>query len=353
LRLTQVLTNLTNNAIKFTASGGDIVISIKLEEDRGGRVLLHFVVQDSGIGMAPEQQENLFKAFTQADSSTTRKFGGSGLGLVISKQLVEMMGGRVWVESKASEGSKFHFTTLLRIREKQPEPPHFDAPDLNALRVMIVDDNSTSREILGHLLKSFKFQVSHVNCGTQAIEMLENPDQSVPFDLLLMDWKMPEMDGIETARRIQCDTNIEHTPTIIMISAYSRMDLEKAAKGVALAGLITKPITPSSLHNAVLTAMGHEAMVVRKKQCDPEETAEAISRLSGAEILLVEDNELNQELAVDLLVNRGIQVECAFNGEDALRKLANKRYSGILMDCQMPVMDGYEATRLIRKNKLV
>ena len=335
LRLTQVLTNLTNNAVKFTASGGDIVIAIRLEEDQGRRVLLHFVVQDSGIGMQPEQQENLFRPFTQADSSTTRKFGGSGLGLVICKQLVEMMGGRVWVESKVSEGSKIHFTTLLGKQEKQPELPHFDAPDLNALRVMIVDDNTISREILTHLLKSFQFQVCQVNSGIEAIEMLENADQNAPFDLLLMDWKMPEMDGIETTRRIQSDPNIEHTPTIIMISAYSRMELKKAAKGIELAGLITKPVTPSSLHNTVLTAMGHEAMIVRRKRYNPDETARAIACLSGAKILLVEDNELNQELAVDLLAKRGIEVDCALNGKEALKMLANNRYCGILMDCQM------------------
>ncbi len=348
LRLGQILINLSNNAIKFTQSGGEVIIAIGLKEIRGNRVMLQFSVKDNGVGMTQEQQDQLFEAFTQADSSTTRKYGGTGLGLAISKQLVEMMGGKIWVESAENAGSIFHFTVMLEKQKKQPKNRHFEVPGLESLNVLIVDDNEHSCEILTHLLESFKFKVEHTNSGLKAIKILEMSDLSQPYDLVLMDWKMPELDGIETIRRIQTDPDITHTPTIIMISAYSRLGLQQASKDINLSGLLTKPVTPSSLYNSIFKAMGHEAMIAQHSDDHAEELLESFDVLKGAKILLVEDNEINQELALDLLTNQGIEVEAVYNGQEALEMLKNTHYDGILMDCQMPVMDGYEATRQIR-----
>ena len=348
LRLGQILTNLSNNAIKFTKAGGEIVIAVTVEEQTDTHAKLHFSVRDSGIGMTSKQQEKLFQAFTQGDSSTTRKFGGTGLGLVICKRLVELMDGRIWIESTEDVGSTFHFTVRLEKQKNQPALKHFDNTDLGELKVLIVDNNKTSREILNNLLMYFELQVDHTDSGESAIEILEKTDKDVPYDLVLMDWRMPGLDGIETTRRIQSDPNIIHSPTVIMISAYGRMELKKAAKGVDIAGLLTKPVTPSSLHNAILVAMGHEAIMVHHSQYTPEDTAKAIKKLRGAKVLLVEDNEINQELVIELLTNNGIETEFVYDGQEALDALQQHHYDGVLMDCQMPVMDGYEATRKIR-----
>ncbi len=351
MRLGQILTNLTNNAIKFARPGGEIVVSIRPEEDRETQVLLNFSVKDSGIGMPAEKRDTLFEAFTQLDSSTTRKFGGTGLGLAISRQLVEMMGGEIWVESIEGVGSDFHFTVLLEKQKVQPRLIDFEDTGLDALKVLIVDDNETSREILGHLLESFRFTVGQVDSGRSAIELLEKSDNDKPFDLVLMDWRMPDLDGIETTRRIQSDPSIKHRPTIIMISAYSKLELEKVARGVEFAGLLTKPVTPSSLHDAILIAMGVDVDRNRSIRHSNQEINEAREKLRGAKILLVEDNEINQELGIDLMTNHGIEVECAYDGQEALKMLEHNEYDGVLMDCQMPVMDGYQATREIRKQK--
>lgn len=349
LRLGQVLTNLCNNAVKFTDAGGEVVVGVALQEEDDSRVVLRFSVRDTGIGLSKEQQDHLFEAFSQADNSTTRKYGGTGLGLAISKQLVEMLNGVLWVESEPGKGSNFFFTVELGKQEGQPQRLYQQQSQLGVLKVLIVDDNQTSRDILGHMLQSFHFQVDRVESGFEAIERLEETDKTKPYDLVLMDWRMPALDGIETIQRIQHDPEITHSPTVIMISAYSRVKLQEAARGVKLAGLLTKPVTPSSLLNAILVAMGHEAIAVRHNLVSEEEADVAIEALRGSRILLVEDNEINQELALDLLTTIGVRVDCADNGAEALDRLNASDYDGVLMDCQMPVMDGYEATRKIRQ----
>ena len=349
LRLGQVLTNLGNNAVKFTEAGGEIEVAVALSEQDEEQALLHFSVRDSGIGMSEEQQGKLFQSFSQADSSTTRKYGGTGLGLAISKRLTEMMEGEIWVESAEGEGSTFHFTARLGKQQGAVSPRRSVAGDLGALRVLVVDDNATSREILAQMLAGFGMRVDQAGAGETAIALLEEADEGEPYQLVLMDWKMPGLDGIETTRAIQHERSLEHVPTVIMVTAYGREEAQAAAEGVDLAGFLTKPITPSTLLDAILVAMGRDAVAEGRGAGRQEEAHEAIAKLRGAKVLLVEDNEVNQELALELLVNNGISVQVADDGQQALELLAGEGFDGVLMDCQMPVMDGYTATREIRQ----
>ena len=351
LRLGQVLTNLGNNAVKFTEAGGEIEVAVALHEEGEDEVLLRFTVRDSGIGMSEAQQAKLFQSFSQADSSTTRKYGGTGLGLVISKKLTEMMGGEIWAQSVEGEGSAFHFTARFGRQSGAGSPRRSVAADLGALRVLVVDDNATSREILAQMLAGFGMRVDQAGAGETAIALLEQADGEEPYQLVLMDWKMPGMDGIETTRAIQHDRQLTHVPTVIMVTAYGREEARQSAMSVNLAGFLTKPVTPSSLLDAILQAMGREAVDDAQGANRREEASEAIAKLRGARVLLVEDNEINQELALELLVNNGISVQVANDGAEALEVLERETFDGVLMDCQMPVMDGYTATRRIRQRE--
>lgn len=353
MRLGQILLNLCNNAVKFTDRGGEIVVSVSMEEesDNGAQVRLRFSVKDSGIGMSKEEQNNLFHPFSQADTSVTRKYGGTGLGLSISKQLVQMMGGRMWFKSEPGIGSTFYFTVRLNKQEEQPAVSRYENRRIASLHVLIVDDNQTSRDILTQQLCSYDMSCDQAHSGEAALTMLKQMDQHNPYDLVLMDWRMPGLDGIETARLIQSQTGSGHLPTIIMISAYDRLQIHKAVKDLKLSGFLAKPIMPSKLHNAILTAMGgYKAAESEQSTRSSEKVTQAMDKLRGAKVLLVEDNEINQELAMELLTNNGIQVDCAFDGQQALERLGQKNYDGVLMDCQMPVMDGYTATGKIRQN---
>ncbi len=351
LRLGQLLTNLSNNAIKFTEPGGEVIISTQLKEEDETGVLLQFSVRDSGIGMTPEQQQKLFIPFSQADSSTTRKFGGTGLGLTISRQLAEMMGGKIWCESQINVGSTFYFTVELLKQAVQPKMLGCDIDDLKSMKILVVDDNQSSCEILTHLLTSFSFETHHCKSGKSAIEQLLSADNKKPYDLLIMDWRMPSMDGIETTRIIQNELNITNMPTVIMISAYSHLELLKSARDIKLSGHLIKPVTPSALFNAVISSMGYEPRKTSRLNVISEETSHAIAKLRGAKVLLVEDNEINMELANELLSNNGIMVELAYDGQEALNLINKNRFDLVLMDCQMPVMDGYETTRKIRADE--
>ena len=349
LRLGQVLTNLGNNAVKFTEAGGEIEVAVVVDDDDEEAVRLHFSVRDSGIGMSEEQQSKLFHSFSQADTSTTRKYGGTGLGLAISKKLTEMMAGEIWVESTPGEGSTFHFTARFGKQRGELSKRRSLASELGALRVLVVDDNATSRTILVEMLAGFGFRVDQAEAGERAIAQLEGADDDEPYELVLMDWKMPGMDGIETTRAIQHDPNLTHVPTVIMVTAYGREEASASAEAVRLAGFLTKPVTPSTLLDTILTAMGREVVAEERAGGRREETSGAAARLRGARVLLVEDNEINQELALELLVGNGLSVEVANDGREALELLALDAFDGVLMDCQMPVMDGYTATREIRK----
>jgi len=348
LRLGQVLINLVNNAIKFTEKG-EITVSIHKIADESDGVRLLFEIKDTGIGLTQEQQNKLFQAFSQADASTTRKYGGTGLGLTVSKKLVEMMQGEIGVESHAGEGSNFHFTAELGVQNEQ-RSLSMSPEDVKNLRILVVDDNASSREILQSMLISFKLNVTAVRSGHEAIGELEQAQMEYkPYDLVLMDWMMPGMDGLETIKRIHADTKLSKIPTFIMVTAYSREELLQNSSEIAFEGILEKPITPSTLLDSILNALGKEVVQSTRKHEKESNYREAEKILRGAHWLLVEDNLLNQELALELLQNAGIKVDVANNGAEALEKVQIAEYDGVLMDCQMPVMDGFESTRLIRK----
>ncbi len=348
LRLGQILVNLGNNAVKFTEAGGDVVIKVELKEFVDDQVAVHFSIRDTGIGMTPEQQAKLFQSFSQADNSITRKYGGTGLGLTISKKLTELMNGEIWVESEAGVGSTFHFTAQLGKQKNGMSQRLPIEADLGILRILIVDDNATAREILSTILSGFGFQVDQANTGEQALSLLKSADLNDPYDLVFMDWKMPGKDGVETTKEIQKNDLIENVPTVIMVTAYGREELSNAANHIDISGFLTKPVTASGLLDSILLAMGKD-VVSERHVAEKDNLAEsAIDHLQGANLLLVEDNEMNQELAMELLTMNGLSVTLAENGQEALDELTRQTFDGILMDCQMPVMDGYTATKHIR-----
>ena len=351
LRLGQVLINLVNNAIKFTDKGEITVGVHKVAEEPEG-VRLRFEVRDTGIGLTEEQRNKLFKAFSQADASTTRKYGGTGLGLTISKRLVEVMEGEIGVDSEAGKGSTFHFTAKFGLQSEQRRLT-VSAEDVRGLRILVVDDNASAREILQSMLGSLKFEATAVTGGAEAIGELEQAQlEHKPYGLVLMDWKMPGMDGVETIKRIRADSKLSQTPAFIMVTAYSREELQQRAEGerVQIDGLLVKPVSPSTLLDSILNALGKE-VAQRTRQHDKQASyKEAAEKVKGAHLLLVEDNAVNQELALEILQEAGLRVDVANNGAEAVEKVAQKAYDGVLMDCQMPVMDGFEATRKIRQD---
>ena len=348
-RLGQVLSNLVNNAIKFTEKGEITVGVHKLSDEEDG-VRVRFDITDTGIGLSEEQKSHLFKAFTQADASTTRKYGGTGLGLTISKRLIELMEGEIGIESKIGVGSTFFFTAKFGVQGEQRKLS-LDPQDIEGLRILVVDDNANAREIVLTILKSFKFFPTAATSGEEAILELENAQRDhKPYGLVLMDWMMPDMDGIETIKRIRSDVILSSTPAFIMVTAYSRDDLLQSAEGVYLDGILVKPVSPSTLLDTILNALGKEAFQRTHKQEKEINTKEAIQSLQGSYLLLVEDNEVNMELALELLQNAGIKVDIALNGAEALERVKHTDYDGVLMDCQMPVMDGFEATHQIRQD---
>lgn len=351
LRLGQILINLGNNAVKFTEPGGEVVVHIETKQLNDTDTELHFSVRDTGVGMTEEQQAKLFQSFSQADSSTTRKYGGTGLGLTISKRLTELMDGEIWVESQPNVGSTFHFTAKFGVQQGQLSKQRPIAAQLGALKVLIVDDNYTSRDILAQMLANFGFRVDQAESGMKGIELLEAADLNEPYELVLMDWKMPHMDGVETAKNIQEHDELRNIPTVIMVTAYCREQASQAAKNIDIRGFLTKPVTASSLLDSIMVAMGKEVARERRQDTNLTEADEAIRSLQGANILLVEDNELNQELAVELLSSNGMLVTLAENGQEALDVLAESKFDGVLMDCQMPIMDGYTATCHLREQE--
>jgi two-component system, sensor histidine kinase and response regulator len=352
LRLGQVLINLGNNAVKFTEKG-EIVVGVEKAAQSDAEVELHFWIRDSGIGMSPEQCGKMFQSFSQADTSTTRKYGGTGLGLAISKSLVESMGGRIWVESWLGKGSTFHFHARFGLQAEPMPRRMFRAEELLGVRVLVVDDNASAREILSTMARSFGLEVDVAWDGKQALEMVaEAARKALPYDLVLMDWKMPVMDGVETVRRLQ-NEHPARVPAVIMVTAYGREEAlaSAAQQSVTLKTVLTKPVTPSTLLEATGEVLGKGFITETRVVERSAQSAEAIAKLKGARVLLVEDNDLNQELAMELLGKAGIDVVLAQHGQEALDILARDcRFDGILMDCQMPVMDGYTATREIRKN---
>lgn len=354
LRLGQILTNLCNNALKFTDKAGDVVLSVQMEQQNPDKVLLAFAVRDTGIGMTPEQQQRLFQSFSQADTSTTRKYGGTGLGLVICKTLTELMGGSITVESEAGSGSTFRFTAWLEISNSLQPSPGWQIQQylLHHLNVLVTDDNSTAREILLTMLQHFKLQCSTAANGSEALALLRAADQQKPFDIVLMDWQMAGLDGVEVIRDIQQTTPLKHQPAVVMVTAYGKEDAEIAADGLAISAVLTKPVTASTLFDAIMSASGRTHIATGHTQQRDKQVQDAISHLQGAHILLAEDNLMNQELTIEILTEHGMQVTLATDGSQAITLNQAIAFDGILMDCQMPVMDGYTATRIIRNNPL-
>jgi PAS domain S-box-containing protein len=352
LRLGQVLLNLGNNAVKFTARG-EIVVGAATASRTETEVELHFWIRDTGIGMTPEQVGRLFQSFSQADASTTRKYGGSGLGLAISKRIVELMGGRVWVESVPGTGSTFHFTVKLGLQPNPRVRRMVSAEEMRGRRLLVVDDNASSREILAEIGTSFGLAVDTAPDGETAVRMVDEAEATGrPYDLTLMDWRMPQMDGLTCVQTIRARRK-EDRPTAIMVTAFGRDDVQMAAeeRGVRLSSVLTKPVTPSTLLEAIGAGLGKDTAIETRSYEKTLSQTEHMRRLAGARLLLVEDNDLNQELACELLRSAGIEVVVASHGLEALEILArDPGFDGVLMDCQMPVMDGYSATRELRKN---
>ncbi|QTN27334.1 response regulator [Rhodoferax sp. AJA081-3] len=351
MRLSQVLLNLVNNAIKFTHTG-EICVKVACEEPvRPGAqdVLLRFEVRDTGIGLSEEEISRLFAAFVQADSSTTRKYGGTGLGLSITKRLVGMMEGQVWVESEPGRGSRFIFTAKMGLqRNQQQASPVLADPKLRHLRVLVVDDNSASREILSDIIESLHIAVHTASNADAAIAQLVAAQQlGTPFHLVVMDWHMPGVDGVEAIRRIRANEAIAETLATVMVTAYNRDELVESAQGLRLDGILEKPVTPSGLLNTISAALSRTLHVTSAPH-RPTSYTSMVAQLTGACVLLVEDNEINQELAADILTQAGLRVDVAGDGAQALAMVAQCDYDAVLMDWQMPVMDGFEATRRIR-----
>ncbi|GAB1393436.1 hypothetical protein MASR1M60_15990 [Rhodocyclaceae bacterium] len=348
LRLGQVMNNLVGNAVKFTEAG-EVHAKVALLDQQGSQVTLQFSVRDTGIGITPEQAEHLFQPFTQADGTITRRYGGTGLGLVISKRLVERMGGELVVDSVPGKGSCFGFTLTLPVAhdariERSPA-------DLRGMRILVVDDVDTSRLVLCEILHSWGFDVTEATNGQHAIELLNlaatKPERA--FEMILTDWKMPEMDGIALARKVGDEVAnqvLPRMPVIIMVTAFGKDQLLAAARGVELDGVLTKPVTASGLFDAIMQIQGgQQYQNVPQKIRDLFEQAAPIR---GARVLLVEDNDINQTVAQDLLERMGFHVNVAGDGEQALVWLEREVFDVVLMDLQMPVMDGFEATRRIR-----
>jgi len=353
LRLQQVLVNLMGNAVKFTQQG-EIVFSMRLLRASPAEVTIEFAVRDTGIGIGPEHLEQIFEGFSQGEASTTRRFGGTGLGLAISRELVAMMGGQLQVESTLGVGSRFSFTLSFETVEKpellQDKYAVSAIPGLvrdHALRSLVVDDNVMAREVLESMVLSLGWVCNSVSSGPQALALMEeSARKQLPYDVVFMDWKMPGMDGLETAHHMRDKYNGATSPIIIMVSAYDRESLaDSLTEGdTTLDGFLVKPVTASMLFDAVVDAT---AGIRPSTLLSP-----LTSRLAGLRLLVVEDNALNQQVARELLTNEGAVVEVAGNGRLGVEAALAARppFDAILMDIQMPDMDGYAATQQIRRH---
>jgi PAS domain S-box-containing protein len=345
LRLGQILINYTNNAITYTEHG-EIDIAISLREQTDEDVLLYCTVRDTGSGLTEEQMGRLFQRFSQADASTTREFGGTGLGLAISKRLAELMGGEVGVESEAGKGSTFWFTARLGRGVGEHHHPALSA-DLRGKRVLVVDDNENAGQMLADLLDSMGLSVDQAESGKAAIAAVVRAERKgAPYAIVFLDWQMPGMDGNETARQIG-KLPIAR-PQMIMVTAFGREEVLKVAEDAGIEDVLIKPVNPSVLYDSVIRILGGAVDGVRTSGETSFDSFAQFAAIKGSRILLVEDNDLNQEVATELLCDAGFVVDLARNGEIALEMIRTGDYGMVLMDMQMPVMDGLTATREIR-----
>jgi Signal transduction histidine kinase len=347
LRLGQILINFCNNAVKFTKRG-EIVVTARVQESDDKGQLVHFAVCDTGVGLTQEQMGRLFQPFEQADASTTRQHGGTGLGLAISKRLARLMGGDVGVTSQVGEGSTFWFTAYLGKGEGKAQ--RVVTPDLRGRRVLVIDDNAQAREVLSSMLLSMTFKVDEAPSGQEGIELVRQAaERGEPYDAVFVDWQMPGMDGIEAGRRILALPNLSTPPRLVMVTAYGRQEVMKQAEATSFENVLIKPVTPSMLFDSVVQALS------TGKRTDTGIHASTsagfnFESIRGARVLVVDDNELNREVASGLLEDAPVTVSAAENGEVAIRMLNESKYDMVFMDMQMPVMDGLTATRAIRQN---
>jgi signal transduction histidine kinase/DNA-binding response OmpR family regulator len=352
-RLGQVLLNLGNNAVKFTERG-EVTVTVALQAREGDALRLRFEVRDTGIGMDAAQRERLFQPFAQADASTSRRYGGTGLGLAISRHLVGLMDGTIGVDSAVGRGSRFHFTARFDLAEPvaaaPPGPTGLEG--LRGARALVVDDHAGARELLCTLLDTFGLEAEPAIGGEQALQAVTRADAlDRPYRLLLLDWQMPGIDGIECLQRLGQLALRHPPPAVLMVTAFSRhVVLQRLAeRHLRAAALLAKPVTPSGLLDACASAVGQAGLRATRIEQREDQLQAHQAALAGTHILLVEDNSINQELARDLLGRAGIVVSVAADGQAALDQLEHTRFDAVLMDCQMPVLDGYAATRALRR----
>ena len=357
LRLGQVLINLLSNAVKFTPQG-EVLVSINAQKILSDRVTLQFCVKDTGIGLEPGQINGLFRAFSQLGPHISRKYGGTGLGLAICRQLVELMGGRIWAEGEPGSGSRFHFTVDMALpRARHTGDAAAQPPTLAPRRVLIADDNLHSREVLADSLAGMGLAPTLVASGTEAlIELQAAAQRSQNYELALVDWDMPGLDGIETASRIRADRDLTRLPTVLMVTGFGREETLRSAEQLGLAGVLVKPVTRSLLFSTI--AKIFEVPLSADGETRPARTAamsrglriprEAVGILAGRSILVVDDNGLNREVVTDLLRAVDMKVDTATTGQEAIEKIRLGQFEVVLMDVHMPGMDGLTATRRIR-----
>ena len=345
-RLQQVCTNLLGNAVKFTETG-EVTLQVTLAAENDKEATLHFAVTDTGIGILPEFQDQLFEAFSQADPSTTRRFGGTGLGLSISKQIVEIMGGHIGVQSTPGAGSTFWFQISLQKRSAPPAAVEFDTACLAGLRVLCVDDHAMNRSFLQAQLSVWGMRVDCVADGSQALEQLRAAwRQAQPYELAILDFHMPDMDGLTLARAIQSEPGLASLPLVLLTPVSQSADGSEA-QGIGIAAHLTKPMRQSQLYNCLVRALKTSGEPSSEPLLDSHHIKETQTELQ-AHILVVEDNVVNQKVIVRMLEKLGCRVAVAGNGLEALEVLSRMPFTLILMDCQMPEMDGYAATAAIR-----
>ena len=348
LRLSQILVNYANNAVKFTERG-QVVISVRVQARSGDQVLMRFAVADTGVGLSPEQIARLFDSFHQADTSITRKYGGTGLGLAIAKKLAELMGGEVGVESSPNEGSIFWFTALLGLDVEHSRQQHA-CPDYCGHRALVVEDNDVARTVMLAMLREMAFDVTAVSSGPHAIAAVQRAAaEERPYDVIYVDWKMPEMDGIETVRRVQA-LKLQESPVVILMTGYGREEMFKEAASIGEHEILVKPISPVILLQTTTTALQGRGPLIQVPPADGvADLRTMLAAIAGARILLVDDTDINQIVASERLSDAGLVVDIAQDGSIALEMVQARSYDLVLMDMQMPVMDGLLATIEIRK----
>jgi CheY-like chemotaxis protein len=346
IRLRQIVINLVGNAIKFTDKG-EVMLYVERRSQSESSLDLHFFVSDTGIGIPKEKQQTIFEAFEQADSSTTRKYGGTGLGLSISAALVKLMGGTMWVESKVKQGSKFHFTVLLEMKKSESALLAKEVQELIDLPILVVDDNASNRRILKEILTNWRMKPTLTNSGAEALNALERTKSKNGFALALLDVHMPDMDGFAVAEQISNSYSQQGIKVILLTSASRPSDIARCRE-LGISDYLSKPIKQSELFDAIVTAMAEHSGKLGQ-YASASALIQATER--SLRVLLAEDNPVNQTLAMRILEKLGHKVQVANNGKEALERAQAEEFDCILMDVQMPEMDGLEATAAIRESE--